>query len=71
MEYSKRTFPHILKELRETEGLTQSELRTEIDVPQSTISKYENGQLEADYKTLIKLADFFNVTIDYLLGREK
>lgn len=36
---------------------------------QNTISRYETGEREADYKTLILFADYFNVSIDYLLGR--
>lgn len=36
---------------------------------QNSISRYENGQREADYKTLIAFADYFNVSVDYLLGR--
>lgn len=36
---------------------------------QNSISRYENGEREADYKTLIKFADYFDVSLDYLLGR--
>ncbi len=36
---------------------------------QNTISRYETSEREADYKTLIKIADYFNVSIDYLLER--
>lgn len=64
-------FSVILKNLRLREDLTQKELAEELKLPQSTISKYEKGQLEANYKNLIKIADFFEVTIDYLLGRGK
>lgn len=64
MEFSK-----IFKKLRLSESLTQKDLAEALKIPQSTISKYENGQLEADYENLIKIAEFFNVSIDYLLGR--
>ncbi len=37
---------------------------------QNTVSRYENGEREADYETLIKIADYFDVTLDYLLGRD-
>ena len=37
---------------------------------QNTISRYENLEREADYETLIKIADYFNVSLDYLLGRD-
>lgn len=36
---------------------------------QNSISRYENMEREADYETLIKFADYFNVSVDYLLGR--
>lgn len=36
---------------------------------QNTISRYETEERQADYETLIKIADYFNVSIDYLLGR--
>lgn len=36
---------------------------------QNSISRYETGEREADYQTLIKIADYFHVSIDYLLGR--
>lgn len=44
-------------------------LAIELDLTQNSISRYESGAREADYRTLIALADFFNVSLDYLLGR--
>ncbi len=41
----------------------------ELNLNQNSISRYETEEREADYATLIALADFFNVSIDYLLGR--
>lgn len=38
---------------------------------QNTVSRYENGEREADYETLIKIADYFDVSLDYLLGRDR
>ena len=58
-----------LKELRESRGISQVRLAIELDLNQNTISRYENGVREADYKTLIAIADYFNVSLDYLLGR--
>lgn len=58
-----------LKELRKKKGLSQQRLAMELNVNQNTISRYETGEREADYKTLIMLADYFDVSIDYLLGR--
>lgn len=58
-----------LKELRKKRGLSQQRLAMELNVNQNTISRYETSEREADYKTLIMLADYFNVSIDYLLER--
>ncbi len=58
-----------LKELREKKKLSQLRLAIELNLTQNTISRYENEEREADYKTLIAIADYFNVSIDYLLGR--
>lgn len=40
-----------------------------LNMNQNSISRYETGEREADYKTLIAFADYFNVSVDYLLGR--
>lgn len=58
-----------LKELREKKHISQLKLAMDLGMNQNSISRYENGAREADYKTLIKLADYFDVSIDYLLGR--
>lgn len=58
-----------LKELRKKRRMTQQRLAIELNMTQNSISRYENGVREADYQTLIKFADFFNVSIDYLLER--
>ena len=58
-----------LKELREEKRLSQLRLAIALDLTQNTISRYENMEREADYQTLIKIADYFNISIDYLLGR--
>ncbi|MBR1739215.1 MAG: helix-turn-helix transcriptional regulator [Ruminococcus sp.] len=58
-----------LKELRKKKGISQQRLAMELNVNQNTISRYETGEREADYKTLIMIADYFNVSIDYLLER--
>ena len=59
-----------LKELRKSKQLTMKDLGQIINVAESTISLYENGKREPDYQTLSKMADFFEVSIDYLLGRD-
>ena len=58
-----------LKELRQEKGISQLKLAMDLSMNQNTISRYETGEREADYKTLIKIADYFNVSIDYLLER--
>ena len=58
-----------LKELREKRRLSQITLAMELNLNQNSISRYENGEREADYATLIAIADYFHVSVDYLLGR--
>jgi len=63
-------FSNVLKRLREKENLSQAELAKEVGIPQSIIAKYEKNQTTVTVARLIKLADFFNVSVDYMLGRE-
>ena len=58
-----------LKELRERKGISQLKLAMDLNMNQNSISRYETGVREADYKTLILFADYFGVSIDYLLER--
>ncbi len=58
-----------LKELRKQRGVSQLRLAMDLGLSQNTVSRYETGEREADYRTLILLGDYFNVSIDYLLGR--
>lgn len=58
-----------LRELRELKGLSQEELGKVLNKTKNNISQYETGKREPDLETLNKIADFFNVTTDYLLGR--
>ena len=58
-----------LKELRKKRGISQLKLAMDLNMNQNSISRYETGEREADYNTLILLADYFNVSIDYLLER--
>ena len=61
----------ILKELRLEHGLKRSELAREIGINPNTLANYEKGARQASYETLISIADYFNVTLDELLGREE
>lgn len=56
-----------LRELRKNCGLTMKELGAEIGVAESTISQYETGKRQPDYETLLKLGEFFGVSVDFLL----
>ena len=58
-----------LKQLRKERNITQLKLEIDLNMSQNTISRYENGQREAGYKELIAIADYFNISIDYLLER--
>ena len=57
-----------LKELRKERNISQLKLALDLNMNQNTISRYENMEREADYETLMKFADYFNVSLDYLLG---
>ena len=58
-----------LRELRKMRKISQLKFAMELNMNQNTVSRYENMEREADYKTLIMIADYFKVTLDYLLGR--
>ena len=58
-----------LKKLRKERNISQLKLALDLNMNQNTIPRYENLEREADYETLIKFADYFNVSIDYLLNR--
>lgn len=62
-------FGELLAQLRQDRRMTQAELGRVIFVSAGTISNYEKGVHYPDVEKLIKLADFFGVTVDYLLGR--
>ena len=59
-----------LKAVRKSKGLTQSDVAKFIGISQNNYSYWENGKVKIDNATLLKLADFFGVSVDYLLGRE-
>lgn len=58
-----------LKELRKQRRISQVKLAMDLNMNQNSISRYENAEREADYETLIAFADYFGVSVDYLLGR--
>lgn len=63
------SFPERLKELRASRGLTQKEVADGVSMAHMAYQKYEYGTREPAYKYLIALADFYNVSLDYLTGR--
>lgn len=58
-----------LKELRKAKGISQLKLALDLNTNQNTISRYETGEREPGITELIKMADYFNVSVDYLLNR--
>ena len=58
-----------LKSLRKAKKISQVRLAIDLNMSQNSISRYENLERQADYLTLIRLAEYFNVSVDYLLGR--
>lgn len=58
-----------LKEIRKNHCISQLKLAMDLNMNQNTISRYETGDREPGIADLIKIADYFNVSIDYLVGR--
>lgn len=58
-----------LKEIRKSKGISQLKLAIDLNTSQNTISRYETGDREPGINELIKIADYFNVSVDYLLER--
>jgi transcriptional regulator with XRE-family HTH domain len=63
-----KSLEYRLKKLRNEKGVTQQELGDYLGVSRSTVAGYETGKRKPEYDTLHKLANYFNVSIDYLLG---
>ena len=60
-----------LEDLREERGLTQNEIAEAIGTSRTNIGRWEKGLNEPSYTFVVKLANFFNVTVDYLIGNEE
>lgn len=60
-----------LKELRQDKNITQGKLAEKLGLSRSTIAMYETGGSEPDLETLKNIASFFDVSVDYLMGREQ
>lgn len=58
-----------MRELREKHGYTQLKVALDLNLNQNSISRYESGSREAGYDMLIRFADYYGVSIDYILCR--
>ena len=58
-----------IRELRKARRITQLKMALDLDMSQNTISRYESGEREPCIAELIRIADYFHVSIDYLVGR--
>lgn len=58
-----------LKKIRKEKGISQLKLAMDLNMSQNTISRYETGDREPGINELIKIADYFNISVDYLLER--
>ena len=64
-------FADKLRNLRDEASISREELATKTGITYAALSKYETGEREPDFKTLRKIAQYFDVSIDYLLGNSK
>ena len=66
----KTLFGERLRELRNEEGISLAAMSKKVEIPQSSLSRWENGKADITSFNLIKLAKYFHVSTDYLLGLE-
>ena len=64
----REAFPAKLKKARLNTGFTQREVEQETGITQSNLTKYENGKLEPNLENIGILADFYGISVDWLLG---
>lgn len=64
-------FSNVFKTLRLKSGLTQQEMADKLKISRSSIGMYENGEREPSFELLETIADFFNVDMNYLLGKSE
>lgn len=64
-----KDFPRIMTLLRKERKLSQKQVAADLDVTQALLSHYENGKRECGLDFLVRAADYYNVSVDYLLGR--
>ena len=64
-----KIFQERLLEQRKINNMTQTEVAAYLKISQPSYIRYENGSAEPSYDNLVKIADLFDVSVDYLLGR--
>jgi len=67
----RKEFKEILKTLRSNSGMTQSQVATKIGVKEKTYQAYESGACMPSLERFVDLADLFDVSLDYLIGRKE
>ena len=65
------SFKDTVRYLRLRAGMSQTDLANNLDIAKSTVSMWENGKREPNFETMEAIADYFNVDMDFLHGREK
>jgi len=60
-----------IRELRIKKGIMQKEAANDLNIPPNTYNQYETGKREPDYETLKNIADYFGVSVDFILGRDE
>lgn len=65
-----KKFAHTLKELRIEKNITQEKFAKDLGTSRSSIGMYETGEREPDFETTIRIADYFDVDVDFLVGRK-
>ena len=60
-----------IRELRVSHGMNQVELAKKLSITKQTVSNWENNNIQPSIDMLVKIADYFSVTTDYLLGRDE
>lgn len=66
-----KIFGKRLREVRKSKKITQQELADRLGIKRNTYSDWENGKTEPTFEILVKLADLFDVSLDWLFGRDK
>lgn len=66
-----KIFGKRLREVRKSKKITQQELADRLGIKRNTYSDWENGKTEPTFEILVKLADLFDISLDWLFGRDK